>query len=104
MIGMDTKTKSVKKENKISGARDVEFSFNGSDGTKVFLAGEFNGWNIQSLPMKRDKSGTWKVKAKLSPGRYKYKFFRDNHWVEELLSGEKVANPFGTQNLVKWVE
>jgi 1,4-alpha-glucan branching enzyme len=104
MMGVDTKAKSVKKENKMSGVRDVEFSFNGPEATKVFVAGELNSWDIQSWPMKRDKTGTWKLKAKLSPGRYEYKFFRDNRWVEELLSGEKVANPFGTQNLVKWVE
>jgi 1,4-alpha-glucan branching enzyme len=101
---METKKKGSKKEKKISEVREVEFSFNGPEATKVFLAGDFNDWDSRSLPMKRYKSGTWRVKTKLSPGRYEYKFLKDNLWVEELMSGEKVANSFGTQNLVTWVE
>jgi 1,4-alpha-glucan branching enzyme len=95
-----TQKKMVNRLNK----KDVEFSFYAPEATNVSVVGEFNGWDIQSLPMKRDKSGTWKVRTKLSPGRYEYKFLRDNRWVEELLSGEKAANPFATQNLVRWVE
>lgn len=87
-----------------SDKKGAEFSFYAPEAMEVFVAGEFNGWDSRSLPMKRDKSGTWKVKTKLSPGRYEYKFFGDNRWVEELSSGEKVENPFGTQNLVMWVE
>lgn len=87
-----------------SDKKGVEFSFYAPEAMEAFVAGEFNGWDFQSVPMKRDKSGTWKVKVKLSPGRYEYKFFKDNGWAEELTDEEKVANPFGTQNFIKWVE
>jgi 1,4-alpha-glucan branching enzyme len=86
------------------GERKVEFILFAPEASNVSLAGDFNSWDTQSLPMKKDKKGTWKVKTKLSPGRYEYKFFMDNSWVEELLSEEKVTTPFGSQNLVKWVE
>jgi len=36
---------------------------------KVSLAGNFNGRDVNSLPMKKDKKGTWKVNVSLSPGR-----------------------------------
>ena len=36
---------------------------------QVFLAGDFNNWDTQSLPMKRGKDGVWKAKIKLPSGR-----------------------------------
>ena len=82
----------------------VEFTLNAPDARQVFLAGEFNHWDTQSLPLKKDKSGVWKVKIKLLPGRYEYKFFADSVWVESLPRAEKSSNPFGTQNFVTWVK
>ena len=34
------------------------------------LAGEFNGWDPYSLPMKKGKDGIWKATTRLPPGRY----------------------------------
>jgi 1,4-alpha-glucan branching enzyme len=70
----------------------------------VFLAGEFNGWDTQTLPMKKDKSGIWKTKIKLSLGRHEYKFFSDNVWVESLPGVEQVSNTLGTKDFIVWVE
>jgi 1,4-alpha-glucan branching enzyme len=68
------------------------------------LAGEFNHWDTQSLPMEKDKNGVWKTKIRLSPDWYEYKFFADNSWVEDIPSAELVSNPFSTQNFVTWVK
>lgn len=54
--------------------------------------------------IKRGKDGNWKVKASLPPGRYEYKFFVDNRWVEDFPGTELVLNQFGTQNCVLRVE
>jgi hypothetical protein len=54
--------------------------------------------------MKKDKKGVWKMKIKLPPGRYEYKFFADNVWVESLPGAELSSNPFGSQNFVTWVK
>jgi 1,4-alpha-glucan branching enzyme len=78
----------------------VEFTFNAPDAKEVFLAGEFNNWDTLTLPMKQGRDGMWKAKVKLSPGRYEYKFFIDNDWVEELPGVEKVPNQFGTNNFI----
>ena len=95
-----------KKMEKSKGKREktVEFTFHAPRARQVFLAGEFNHWDTQSLPLKKDKSGVWKVKIKLPPGRYEYKFFADSVWVESLPGAEKSSNPFGTQNFVTWVK
>lgn len=84
--------------------REVKFSYYAPEAMKVFIAGEFNGWDIQSLPMKRQKGGIWKTTTKLLPGRYEYKMFADRGWVEDLPGEERASNPFGTQNFVRWVK
>jgi 1,4-alpha-glucan branching enzyme len=81
-------------------SKDMEFSFCLPGAMNVYVAGEFNGWDTQSLPMKKDKKGIWKANVKLPPGRYEYKLFADNAWVENLPDSEAVFNSFGTRNLV----
>jgi len=86
------------------GEKRVEFSFYAPERRDVFLAGEFNNWDTKSLPMKKDKDGVWKATIKLLPGRYEYKLFADNAWIEDLSGAELVSNPFGTQNFVMRVQ
>lgn len=100
MIGREKKVK----EGKGKGHKAVEFSCPTPEAKQVFLVGEFNNWDTQSLPLKRDKGGVWKIKIDLPPGRYEYKFFADNAWVENLPDAELSSNPFGTQNFVTWVK
>jgi len=80
--------------------KHVKFTLHAPEAKEVYLAGEFNDWNNQSLPMKKDKDGVWKTEIKLPPGRYEYKFFADLAWVEDIPGRELIPNPFGTQNLV----
>ncbi len=96
--------KKEKVKNKGREEKNVEFTFHAPEATEVFLAGEFNNWDTQSLPMKKGKGGVWKVKIKLLPGRYEYKLFADHTWVENLPDAELSCNPFGTQNFVTWVK
>ena len=84
--------------------KKIEFVFYAPEAMQVFLTGDFNNWDTQSLPMKKDKDGTWKAKIKLAPGRYEYKLFANNAWVEDLPCAELSSNPFGTQNFVTWVK
>ena len=96
--------KSVRSKEKFRTAkksyRNVEFTFYSNEAMTVTIAGEFNGWNTQSLPMTKGKDGIWRSTVKLLPGRYEYKLFTDNSWVENLPDAETVSNPFGTQNFV----
>jgi len=61
---MDEKKKGTKKGEKgrkgVKGKpheRKVEFVFRAPDAKEVFLAGDFNGWDTSSIPMKRHKTG-----------------------------------------------
>ena len=78
----------------------IQFVYSAPEAKQVYVAGEFNNWDLRSLPLKRDKDGTWKKKIGLSPGRYEYKLIADDVWVEELPGVEITPNPFGTQNFV----
>jgi 1,4-alpha-glucan branching enzyme len=98
--------------------KDVEFVFRSHNAKKVHLAGEFNSWEAESLPMKKYTEGAWEAMVKLPPGRYEYKVFADDAWTEEsactvmiggrsfklILEGGRSPNPFGTQNYFVWVK
>ena len=95
---------SIRKQPIKKSGRKVEFSLSAPEAKEVFVTGEFNHWDIRSMPMKRGKDGNWKVQTSLLPCRYEYKFLADNRWVEDVPGAEIAANSFGTQNLVLRVE
>ncbi len=48
------------------------------DAGKVNLVGEFNGWNLTDTPMKRLKSGEFKLQLNLETGRrYQFRYLID---------------------------
>jgi 1,4-alpha-glucan branching enzyme len=91
---------SVSRPQNTATTQEVELTFYAPQAKKASIAGTFNDWNTKSMPMKKDKSGVWRIKIKLSPGRYEYKFFIDGAWDENVPGGECVQNTFGTNNCV----
>jgi hypothetical protein len=79
--------------------RMVKFVYHG-EARKVCIAGEFNNWDRESLPMKRAKDGTWAKTIRLAPGRYEYNLVVDGEWVEDTTCKETKLNPFGTRNCI----
>ena len=64
----------------------ILFSCQAAQGTQsVYLAGEFNDWNIAATPMSDDEGdGVWTVIFPLSQGRWEYKFVVDGGtWVTD---------------------
>lgn len=80
--------------------RRVTFSFAAPDALRVFVAGEFNGWNENSAPMKRNGRSIWKKTVMLPPGAYEYKFVVDGEWLTDPGNPEVRPNAFGTYNSV----
>jgi len=91
---------SMEKKTKNAVESKIKFSFNFPEAKEVFLAGDFNGWDIQSIPLKKNGKGAWEAKLNLFPGRYEYKLMVDGAWVEDFGCTEMVFNPFGTHNCV----
>jgi 1,4-alpha-glucan branching enzyme len=68
--------------------------------TEVALAGEFNSWSPDSLPLKRQGEGHWQTALTLKPGKYQYKFVVDGAWVTDPKATATQCNEFGTLNSV----
>ena len=51
--------------------------------TKVFLAGDFNGWNPLATPLERMGDGMSRATVELTNGRHAYKFVVDGRWMSD---------------------
>ena len=93
-------------------ARKVHFIFQAPEANEIYLAGEFNGWHTQTLPMMKGENGVWHAAMELPARRYEYKLFVDGAWMEDRSCGvevemgklrvvpesEQVINSYGTVN------
>jgi 1,4-alpha-glucan branching enzyme len=82
-------------------AKKVRFNLYAPEAERVFLVGDFNGWDVHNLPMRKDHKGTWGTSFALPPGRYEYRFWVDGVWLDDPKADERVENPFGSQNCVR---
>jgi 1,4-alpha-glucan branching enzyme len=84
--------------------KKIQFEFTAPEAQVVSVAGDFNHWDRDQNPMKKDKSGKWKLALPLMPGRYEYRFLMDGNWVNDPVCPGCVPNDFGSLNCVKIVE
>jgi 5'-AMP-activated protein kinase regulatory beta subunit len=93
---------------KKSHSRSVEFSCHAPQARAVFVAGTFNEWKPDAVPLRPDlQNGTWTVRLPLPQGRHEFKFVVDGEWCcepgcEHEYRGcpKCVPNEFGTMNRV----
>jgi 1,4-alpha-glucan branching enzyme len=97
---MAAKSKTEKKTKK----RKAQFDFPAPEAREVFLAGDFNNWEIDAAAMKKDKKGTWQINLSLEPGRYEYRIIVDGNWTNDPSCSCCVPNEFGSKNCVRVVE
>lgn len=83
--------------------RKIKFELSAPKAKEVSLVGNFNQWNTQANPMKKDKKGMWKATLFLETGRYEYRFFADGNWENDPSCSSCVTNEFGVQNCVRIV-
>jgi 1,4-alpha-glucan branching enzyme len=69
---------------------------------KVNLAGEFNNWNTNDIPMKKLKNGDFSVTINLEAGReYQFKYVVDSFiWLNEIEADKYITNEFLNENSV----
>lgn len=84
-----------------SKTKRTEFKLHAPEAQRVAVTGDFNGWDVNALPMNKDRDGTWGASVALSPGRYEYRFWVDGVWQDDPTAHERVENPFGSQNCVR---
>lgn len=57
--------------------KQVNFYCRAPRAKTVFHAGDFNGWCNYSLPLRRQRDGTWFLQVALSHGHHRYRFLVD---------------------------
>ncbi len=66
------------------------------------LVGDFNDWDIESIPMKKRKTGEFSATVNLATGKeYQFKYLLDKReWVNEKEADKYVPNAFQGDNSV----
>ncbi len=78
----------------------VKFTYKSPGAKKVSIAGEFNSWDRNANPMKRE-GDKWVIEIDLPPGEYEYKFVIDGKkWVADPNAEKFVPDGFGGKNSV----
>jgi len=66
----------------------------------VAVTGSFCEWHPEGHPLQHNGHGLWQAALALPPGRYEYRLIIDGEWQDDPACGERVPNPFGTDNCV----
>ena len=61
----------------------ISFELSAPKARSACLVGDFNAWDNETHPMKRERTGKWKLRILLSPGAYRYAV---------LVDGETISN------------
>lgn len=87
------------------GSREFFFTYSGIPGCRVCLAGSFNGWSVDALPL-ADLwgDGRYSCSLALPPGRYEYKLVIDGEWRLDENNPAVTDNEFGSRNNVLVIE
>ncbi|SMF21269.1 1,4-alpha-glucan branching enzyme [Alteromonadaceae bacterium Bs31] len=69
---------------------------------KIYLAGEFNGWDFSENPLRKQKDGSYATTIDLAPGQeYEYRYVLDGErWENDYDADKYVPNVIGTDNSV----
>ena len=69
---------------------------------RVNLVGDFNDWNVESIPMKKVKNGDYAVTINLEKDmEYQFRYFVEGlGWLNEEGADKQVSNNYQTENSV----
>lgn len=80
--------------------RQTTFRISLPDAESVSLLGDFNNWDKDAHPMKKNKKGEWRVAMKLEEGVYQFRYLVDGEVWRNDDDVPIVQNAFGTDNSV----
>ena len=96
-----TKKAAKKVAKKVAKVKET-FQLHDPDAGHVLLAGDFTNWEEDAKPMKRLKSGDWKVQVSLEANRtVQYRFLVDGSWVDDPECQNRVENGMGGENCLR---
>ena len=77
---------------------EIFFSLDAPQAKEVFLAGDFNHWQINDRDKMDLKDGRWVKRLELKPGSYRYRFVIDGRWHQDPENPHFQMNPFGSMD------
>jgi 1,4-alpha-glucan branching enzyme len=89
--------------NKHAAQNAVPFSFAAPTARRVSLAGDFNNWDREDMPMYKGSDGVWYLSVSLLPGQHQYRFVADGKWQDDPTAQQKITNAMGSENCVRTV-
>ena len=92
---LEKKMKEILKEN-LPKLNQVVFSVDAPEAKDVYVAGDFNGWKLDSDSKMEQDNGVWKKRVNLGNGRYHYRFVIDGKWTEDVKNPVNEVNPYGS--------
>jgi len=82
----------------------VQFTYVNPGASQVYVAGSFNNWQKDKVPLSRvSKQGVWVGTLILPPGVYEYMFVVDGEWVADQLARRYMEDGFGRKNALLYV-
>ena len=84
-------------------SRKQTFRFTDPTAMSVLLVGDFTHWQAKGIPMHKNKEGIWMATMELPPGKHTYRFIVDGEWRDDPECSLRVANPYGSEDMVRQV-
>lgn len=78
----------------------VQFKFYRPNAQQVTLAGDFNQWNRFSWPMVRSADGWWRIRIRLTPGSYQFRYCCDGEWFMDYAAFGLEHSVYGLNSVV----
>jgi len=79
---------------------EVVFRFFRPQARKVYLVGDFNGWNRSAMPMTRTEHGEWIYRLELPEGTYQFKYLADGEWFLDYAAFGVERGPYGWNSVL----
>ena len=73
----------------------IEFRIYRPTAAFISLVGDFNHWNPEQDLLSRGKDGIWRLRKKLFPGKYRYKYVVDGEWVPDIYNIKSASDNTG---------
>ena len=79
----------------------VKFFFYRPDAREVSLAGEFNDWHTDQLPMTHDGRGNWSLAVEMPSGEFRFRYCADGEWFTDYAAFGLEPGQFGLDSIVR---
>jgi len=95
---LEKRMKEILKE-RLPKLTEVTFSISAPEAKEVYVAGDFNQWQLDDFGRMEPDNGTWRKKIRLMAGsRYHYRFVIDGQWTEDPNNPVQETNPYGQKD------